>query len=300
MTSAVLDASARQTTRARQLLLSSAKQSYDPDIDIDWSAPLEPGKWFVPEHRVTLYGTELWESLPPETKLALSREELASSISLGVWTEHMLLQLVARYVYDRDVASPEVQFALTEVADEVRHMIMFANVVSSIDASTYPTPWRIRESGRLLKTAFPVQALWSLVLLTEEIFDRVQREMAADDDVQPVVRSMCRIHVVEEARHISFARAELDTFVHDLNPALRSSLRTMLALSIQTFTHEFFNPEMYRRAGLDPRVGVKAARSNPRNKEMFAWAGGRIIKHYQEIGLIGGASERIWRSAGFL
>lgn len=300
MTPAVLEATARRTRRARQLLLSSAKQSYDPEIDIDWAAPLEPDRWFVPEHRCSLYGTPLWDSLPHETRLALSREELAASIAIGVWTEHMLLQLVARYVYDRDVASPEVQFALTEVADEVRHMIMFAQVVTAIGSTTYPTPWRIKESGRLLKSTFPVQALWALVLLTEEIFDRVQREMAADESVQPVVRSMCRIHVVEEARHISFARAELDTFVHELNPVLLGSLRTMLALSVQTFAHEFFNPEMYRRAGLDPRVAVRAARSNPRNKEMFSWAAGRIVKHYQEIGLVGGASERIWRSAGFL
>lgn len=295
-----LTATERQVTKARQLLASSARASYDPDVDIDWSAPLETGKWFLPEHRCSLYGTPLWESLNIEQKLVLSREELASSIALGVWTEHVLLQLVARYVYDRDVADPAVQFALTEVADEVRHMIMFAHVVESIGSSTYKAPWRIQESGRLMKSTFPVQALWALVLLTEEIFDRVQREMAADETVQPVVRAMCRIHVVEEARHISFARAELETFVHDLGPARRGALRTMLALSAQTFAHELFNPEMYRRAGLDPRVAVRAARSNPRNRETFSWAAGRILEHYRGIGLIGGASERIWRSAGFL
>lgn len=292
--------SARQKAKARQLLMSSAKQSYDPEIDIDWGAPLVEGKWFLPEHRCSLYGTSLWEGLDIEQRMALSREEMASSIALGVWTEHMLLQLVARYVYDRDVATPEVQFALTEVADEVRHMLMFANVVSSIGASTYLAPRMIRESGRLMKSTFPVEVLWALVLLTEELFDRVQREMAADESVQPVIRAMCRIHVVEEARHISFARAELDTFVHRLNPVQRGAMRTVLALSAQTFTRELFNPEMYRRAGLDPAVAVRAARSNPNNRRMFAWAGERIVRHYQQIGLVGGASERIWRSAGFL
>lgn len=300
MNTQTLDPLTRQATKARQLLLSSARQSYDPDVDIDWSAPLEEGGWFLPEHRCSLFGTGLWDSLSHDQRLVLSREELASSIALGVWTEHMLLQLVARYVYDRDVASPQVQFALTEIADEVRHMIMFAQVVETIGSSTYATPWRIRQSGRLLKTAFPVESLWALVLLTEEIFDRVQREMAADESVQPVVRAMCRIHVVEEARHISFARAELDTFVHGLNRVQRGALRTMLALSAQTFATELFNPEMYRRAGLDPKVAVPVARANPRNRETFAWAGGRILTHYREIGLVGGASERIWRSAGFL
>lgn len=299
MTIDIPAATARQTKKARQLLLSSARTAYDPEVDIDWGAPLVEGKWFVPEHRCSLYGTPTWDRLSLEKRLAISREELAASIALGVWTEQMLLQLVARYVYDRDLATPEVQFALTEIADEVRHMIMFANVVSSIGATTYPTPWRIRESGRLMKSTFPVQALWALVLLTEEIFDRVQREMAADESVQPVVRAMSRIHVVEEARHISFAKAELDTFVPSLDPARRSALRTMLALAVKTFTLDLHTPEMYRRAGINPDA-VRIARSNPANRETFAWAGTRIVEHYREIGLIGGASERIWRSAGFL
>jgi hypothetical protein len=248
--------SERQTRRARQLLAASASHSYDPRIDIDWAAPLEPGKWFVPEHRCTLYGTPLWASLTLEQRLAVSREELASSIALGVWTEHMLLQLVARYVYDRPVASPEVQFALTEVADEVRHMIMFARVVEAIGSEGYPTPWKVRESGRLLKTAAPVTALWALVLLTEEVFDRTQRELAADESVQPVVRAMARLHVVEEARHIGFARTELERVVPTLSKTQLSALRTMLALAVRSFADELVNPVAFTRAGLEPRAAV--------------------------------------------
>lgn len=299
-TTSTLDPLARQTRKAGQLLASAGRHSYDPRIDIDWSAPLEEGKWFVPEHRCSLYGTPLWASMPLEQKLALSREELASAIALGVWTEHMLLQLVARYVYDRDVSTPQVQFALTEVADEVRHMIMFANVVESIGASVYPTPLRIRETGRLLKAAAPVRALWALILLTEEIFDRTQREMAADESVQTVVRAMSRLHVVEEARHISFARTELELFVPRLSKAELGALRLMLATSVATFAREFFNPEAYRRAGLDPRQAVAVGRANPHPRETFAWAARRITAYYRSLGLIGGASERIWKGAGFL
>lgn len=297
---ALTDPLAKQAHKARQLLTASTRHSYDPELDIDWSAPLTPGLWFLPEQRCTLYGTDLWDGLSLEQKLAVSREEMASSMALGVWTEHMLLQLVARYVYDRDIATPAVQFALTEVADEVRHMIMFANVVDAIGARTYPVPWKVRESGRLLKAAFPVQGLWALILLTEEIFDRIQREIAADESAQPVIRAMSRIHVVEEARHISFARAELDTFVPSLSKAELAALRMTLALTMHTFGRELFNPEMYRRAGLDPKAAVRAARTNPNNKATFAWAAKRVVTHYREIGLIGGASERIWRAAGFL
>ncbi|MGW6360999.1 AurF N-oxygenase family protein [Streptomyces sp. NPDC055092] len=293
------DPIAQQTKKAQQLLVSSSRHSYDPGLDIDWDAPLEEGKWFLPEKRCTLYGTKTWDTLTQEQKLLLTREEMASSIALGVWTEHVLLQLVSRYVYDKSVASPQVQFALTEMADEVRHMIMFANVVERMGSEIYPTPWKIRESGRMLKTAAPVAALWALLLLTEEIFDKVQREVAADETVQPLVRTMSRIHVVEEARHISFARTELERFVPKLNKVQLSSLRMMLALSIQTFAGEFFNPLMYRRAGLPDSVR-KEAMANPHSRETFGWAAKRITDYYKSIGIIGGASERIWRKAGFI
>src|SRR5690606_31249320 len=65
----------RQTKKATQLLVASARHSYDPRVDVNWDEPLEEGKWFLPEKRISLYGTELYDSLSMEQKLLLSREE---------------------------------------------------------------------------------------------------------------------------------------------------------------------------------------------------------------------------------
>jgi hypothetical protein len=294
------DPARAQTRKARQLLNASVGNSYDPHVDIDWDAPLEDGKWFLPERFCSLAGTTLWDSLSLEQKIACSREELAASLASGVWTEYVLLTLISRYVYDRRVTEPEVQFALTEVADECRHMIMFAKVLDAIGAEPYATPWRIRESGRLLKAAAPTVVLWSLLLLTEEIFERIQREMARDESVQPVVRTMSRIHVVEEARHIGFARAELDRVLPRLSRPQRSALRTVIASSVPMFVDGLFNPTMYRRAGLDPKQARRAAKRNPVFRETFKWSAGRITEHYRDIGLIGGLSQKVWRDAGII
>lgn len=294
------EAISKQAKKARSLLVASAKKSYNPRIDIDWDAPLEPGKWFLTEKRCSLYGTDLWNSLSMEQKLICSREELAASFALGVWTEFMLLQMVARYVYDREITSPQVQYALTESADEVRHMIMFSDLTEKMGANVYKIPFRTRESGRLLKFLAPVPWLWALLMLTEKIFDKFQREMAADESVQPVVRSMSRIHVVEEARHISFAQSELEVFLPKISKAQRFALQMVLALTVKTLSTEVFNPEMYRRAGLDPKVARRTALNNPNNAATFKWAAEEIAPYYQSIGLIDGLSEKIWKQAGFL
>ncbi|WSM79515.1 diiron oxygenase [Streptomyces cellulosae] len=290
----------RQTKKATQLLVASARHSYDPRVDVNWDEPLEEGKWFLPEKRISLYGTDLYDSLSMEQKLLLSREELASSLAAGVWTEHILLHLVSRYAYKRDITSPQVQFALTEVADEVRHMIMFAQLVEKTGSEFYPVNPKTQRAGLLLKTFAPVPALWAMLLLTEEFFDRFQREQANDETVQPLVRTVARIHVVEEARHISFARTELERFVPTLSKRRLQMLRDFLASVVKSIRRDRYNPLMYERAGLDPKVCVEAGRNNPVGLVNGAYGAERIAPYYKSIGLIGGRSEKVWRSAGWL
>ncbi|AHH15456.1 P-aminobenzoate N-oxygenase AurF-like protein [Nocardia nova SH22a] len=289
-----------QPRKSQKLMTASVINSYDPNVDIDWDAPLVEGKWFLSERFCSLAGTDLWDSLTFEQKVICSREELAGSLGSGVWTEHMLLALVSRYVYDRPITDPDVQFALTEIADECRHMIMFAKTLDAIGAEPYRAPWQIRHVGRPLKKAAPLIVLWAMLLMTEEIFEQIQREVAKDESVQPVVRTMSRIHVVEESRHIGFARAELDRLVPQLSKPQLSALRTMLATSAPLFIDGLFSPEMYRRSGLDPKVARAAAKKNKEFRETFKWAASRVTDHYRSIGLIGGASERVWRRAGVI
>ncbi|MQY22612.1 AurF N-oxygenase family protein [Nocardia macrotermitis] len=294
------DPLAWQTKKAGQLLVASARHSYDPRVDVDWDQPLAEDRWFLPEKRISLYGTDLYESLSHEQQVLLSREELAASLASGVWTELILLQLVARYAYKRDVTSPQVQFALTEIADEVRHMIMFTRLVEKVGAQWYPIAPKTQRNGLLLKTFAPLPALWAMLLLTEEFFDRFQREQAADETVQPLVRTVARIHVVEEARHITFARTELERFVPTLSPRRLELLRNFLAGIVKTIRRDRYNPLMYERAGIDPAVAVAAGRDNPIGKANGAYGAERIAPYYKSIGLIGGKSEKVWRDAGWL
>src|ERR1700709_1782745 len=48
---------------SERLLRGSVKKSYEPVVDIDWDAPLDPDKFFLPPKSVSLYGTELWEAM---------------------------------------------------------------------------------------------------------------------------------------------------------------------------------------------------------------------------------------------
>src|SRR5689334_17879155 len=126
----------RSQTAAR-LLQSSAAHSYDPDVEIDWDAPLVPGRWFVPERRSSLYGTPLWDGLSHDQRLTLTRHEVASIAALGVWFETILMQLLIREYYKQDPTTTHAQYALTEVADECRHSVMFGRMIARLDCPVY-------------------------------------------------------------------------------------------------------------------------------------------------------------------
>ena len=55
---------------AGRLLKTSAEKSYDAEVDFDWDSPWWPDKAWLPEHRVSLFGTEIWDRLELELKKA--------------------------------------------------------------------------------------------------------------------------------------------------------------------------------------------------------------------------------------
>ena len=112
-----------------RLLQSSARHSYDPVVDIDWEAPLVDGLWFMQPERMSLYGTPMWDALSEEQRIELSRHEVASISSVGLWFELILMQMMVRDLYDEDPRSARMHYALTEVADECRHSLMFGKAI---------------------------------------------------------------------------------------------------------------------------------------------------------------------------
>jgi hypothetical protein len=218
---------------AERLLRSAARHSLDPAVEVDWAAEPSPGLLWLPEHRATLYGTPLWDRLSPEQRIELTKHEVASQCSTGIWFE----------------ASPTVAFAGA--------------------------------------------------LFVEELLDAMQREAMKDESVQPLIRQVARVHVVEEARHIAFARAEVERSVAALSRTQLAVTRVVTAGTAYAVLRALVPPGVYRSVGLEPREAYAVREANPHWREAKVDWTRKVVGQLQLHGLLDDAlSRRLLSRAG--
>jgi hypothetical protein len=280
-----------------RLLHSSAKKSYDPVVDIDWSAPVPDGLYGLSPEWSTLYGTPLWDALSEEQRVTLTTHEYCSISGVGIWFECLLMQLVLRDIYGDDPAQPHVQWALTEIADECRHSVMFARTAEKFGAPSYQPPASILRMGRTFAARMDGPAAYAAILVAEEILDIFQRDLMKDERVQPLTRATSQIHVVEEARHMRFARDEIARRTPELSRWQLRKHRTAVAAVAAIVADNLVQPGVYASVGLDPREAKAAARANDHYAGKLREASTGLVSFLRSVGLIGGPSERLWRRA---
>ena len=285
---------------AQRLLGGSVRRSYQPEVDIDWDAPLDPHKYFLPPEIVSLYGTPYWEEMTEQQRIELSRQEMANVLSVGIWFENLLNRALLRELMHEDHRSAHVHYALTEMGDECRHMTMFGKVIDRSGARPYQMRFRERVAMDLLPFALRGSLLWVAALVGEEIFDSIQRRMMDDDQLQPLVAQLMRIHVTEEARHIKFAREGVVRRMETAGRTERLLTGNLVGLGGPVFRYAFSNPAVYRRAGLDPKRAGHDAANNPHLREGQIMGFASLAQFLTENGLLGPVGRRMWRRAGFL
>jgi hypothetical protein len=282
---------------AQRLLKSSAKNSFDPEVDIDWDAPLPEDLPYMPLHRSSLYGTHLWDKLTHEQRIELTKHELTSIASSGVWFEMLLMRMLLKEAYGDNPKSSHVHYALTEVGDECRHSTMFGKMIDRMGTPAYGPPQWMRQGGHLLVASASGPSMFAMILVAEEILDQLQRDQMDDEGVQPLVRMVNRIHVVEEARHVSFAREEVVRRMRDCRGTRLAYQRYMTAAIGYCVVYSLLNPRVYQAVGLPPKETHRIAWSNPYFHQSLRWYARKIMSFLDEVGLIGKPGLQWWRRA---
>ncbi|ETA05609.1 MULTISPECIES: AurF N-oxygenase family protein [Gordonia] len=282
---------------AGRLLRAAAEKFYDAEIDIDWDSPWEEGKYFLPEHRVSLYGTKLWEKMSDEQKVELGRHEIVSILSFGIYAENLLSSALLRMSAKGALTDQRALYALNEIGDEARHSTMFARLINKTGLAPYKLPKGFLGFAKILHFVPLGPSVSGATLLIEEILDRAQREAMNDPKMQPQLRQLMKIHVLEEARHITFARLEMVEGMQRRGRISRAWHRGTLAV-IANFAYPLLiNPKVYPAVGINRLRGLWAQQTSPNYRVNLQFMSEPMIRFFHEAGMMEGKfTMAMWRA----
>jgi hypothetical protein len=200
---------------------------------------------------VSLYGTPAWDRLDLAQRKRLSFYELANFFSLTLHGERPLVQGLCNQMYSRQNA--EVTEYIHHFLDEEnKHMVMFGEFCNRYAGKVYP----------LKKLVIPKEyargeedvTFFIKVLIVEELGDYYNVAMQRDDRIAWIAREVNRIHHADEARHIIFGRRLLAELWSEHAPKWSAEtlegVRTWLAEYLRSSWNDFYNPQVYRDAGV--------------------------------------------------
>lgn len=283
-----------------RLLDSAARLSRNAMTEIDWSEPMDPTKYGCSPEWSTLYGTPYWEEMSEEQRIRLTRHEFASIMCIGIWFEMMLQGVVIRDQYLADYHRPEFQFALTEVADECRHSIMFAKASEKMVGTSYKPHPRLGRFGKLFMATVKDEVAYAGILVAEEILDVFQRGCMRDERVLPFIRTVNEIHVLEESRHMKFARAEVRKSVQNIGWVRRQWSAFYLATAASYIFVSLVRPQAYIDAGLDHHRAIGEMRRNHHFQSMVRTGCAHLMEFLDEVGLLTPAAAQVYRKVHML
>jgi hypothetical protein len=173
--------------------------------------------------------------------------------------------------------------------EEAGHSLMLLQV---IEKSGLPLPagaWRRPRLADLTARHLPADSAphWLATVITEELPDRLNRYVRshAGEAVNPAIRQMCTLHVIDEARHIAFAREQLDAALAGRRLAWCAPLAGLL---LRQFVAALYLPgaAFYELAGLTHGAWwCKMARRNPARAQFIRECVGPTLRLLENYGI---------------
>lgn len=280
--------------------LSRNSEPYrDPVSRIHWDR-LSTQQYWLPPEAVSLHGVPAFMALAESDRMRLSHYEFLNFIEAGLWLEGMFMERIARSLRQHGWNHAALKYRLHEMREEAGHSLMFLELMER-SGLTIPY-WQ--HSHLRLASLFgryaPLESLgfWMATVIGEEIPDRLNRYIRQNSEkVCSTIVEMSTLHIIDEARHITYAREMAENRLAGFRDWQRLLLRPLLNKLLHQFIDFFYYPDarLYELAGLFPGPEwVSCARDSRHRREfmdhclhptveMFRQRGFRFVVHKQDI-----------------
>jgi len=289
----------------KRLSKASVEKHWRPYIDIPWDDPdyairLDDERWALPP--IDSLGSHPWfQAQPLETRVGIGLYRFANAAKIGVQFENLLNRGLYTYAFKLPNGSSEFRYAYHEAIEEGHHGMMFQELVNRTGFDIPGMPKRLRPIAPAvvpLARWFP-ELFFFFVLGGEDPIDYVQRRMLNEEGpLHPLAERIMRIHVAEEARHLSFARSYLRRRVPEIGFIRRRILRVAIPLILGQMSRVMLAPSraMIRHFDIPKDVVDQAYRNNPRSRSELNASLAKVRNLAAELGLIDGFTKQIWKA----
>src|SRR5918996_78730 len=288
----------------RRLSRQSVAKHFDAYADVPWDDPdyaIDPTdpRWELPADSA-LGGTGWYRSLPADTRARLGLHDVASKMKAGLQFENVLKRGLLEYAWRLPDDSPEFRYAYHEVIEEAQHSLMFQEFVNRAGLETPGLTWDMRLGTRnVIRMARRFPALFFVFVLGgEDPIDHLQRSvLRSGDELHPLLERIMRIHITEEARHLSFARCYLRTHVPGLPARQRRAIAVRAPLILGQMAGVMMRPPRHLVRTYDiPRPVLRQAYGPGTPSRQQVKDSLRKVRHLLvELGLVTPTTKRLWR-----
>ncbi len=288
-----------------RLSRQSVDKHFDAYADVDWDAPemaINPE-----DSRFSLWSfdplaaTDWYRSQPPEVRSRVALHRIAAAMRTGWEFENVLQRGLLEYAFWLPNHRPEFRYVHHEITEESQHTLMFQEVIDRSDLDIRGMPWQIKVGSRpivWLSRLFP-PLFFLFVLGGEDPVDYLQRRQLRTGQNHPAIERIVRIHVTEEARHISFARHYLKRTVPRLGflrqrvlgftaPFLFGTMSRLMCFPSSSLVRTYDVPRSELRKQLRSNTGRQLLRDSVAKPRKLC----------AELGLINPIERQMWRMMG--
>lgn len=288
-----------------RLSRQSVEKHFDAYTDVDWDGPDMAISPEDPRFHLwsfdPLATTDWYKSQTPEVQSRVALHRVAAAMRTGWEFENVLQRGLLLYAFWLPNRRPEFRYLHHEVIEESQHTMMFQEVINRSGLDVRGMPKRMKVAAHnvvFLSRPFP-QLFFLFVLGGEDPVDHLQRRQLRAGESHPVIERIMRIHVTEEARHISFARQYLKRSVPRLGFFRRQTLGLVAPFLFGTMARLMvFPPRHLAKIYGVPGSQMRKALRSPESRQLLADSVAKPRKLCRDLGLMSAPARAAWKLMG--
>jgi hypothetical protein len=298
-------AEAQYEETLRLLSEASVHKHFEAYVDIPWDSPefkvvADDDRWILSPTADPIGKHPWYQALPREQQIKIGMWRQANVAKVGLQFEQLLIGGVINHVFTLPNDNVEFRYCTHEVIEECNHTLMFQEMVNRVGMDVPGGPGYFKALAPWLALAgkFLPEVFWTGILAGEEPIDHLQKSfLRSGETFHPIMREVMRIHVAEEARHISFAHKFLARRVPKMSrpgrfalslafPTIMRLLCDVIVIPPKQFWDEFDVPD---------EVKKDLFWDLPESRDQLAAYFADVRALAEEIGLMNPVSKQVWK-----